>query len=83
MALSQICSLWKLWIYLIDYLFFFFLFFSNSFGYIYIDPQGVDGGDLWKSFEIDGLPITLTKASPKLCFEAEIVGKKKVESITF
>ncbi|XP_048606276.1 uncharacterized protein LOC106354970 [Brassica napus] len=48
-----------------------------GFGYIYIDPQGVDGGDLWKSFEIDGLPITLTKASPKLCFEAEIVGKKK------
>ncbi|XP_009109522.2 nucleolin 2-like [Brassica rapa] len=48
-----------------------------GFGYIYIDPQGVDGGDLWKSFEIDGLPITLTTASPKLCFEAEIVGKKK------
>ncbi|KAG2319013.1 hypothetical protein Bca52824_012226 [Brassica carinata] len=49
---------------------------TTSFWYIYIDPQqGVDEDMLMESFEIDGRPINVSEATPKLCFEAEIVGK--------
>ncbi|KAL0698601.1 hypothetical protein Bca4012_054723 [Brassica carinata] len=49
---------------------------TTSFWYIYIDPQqGVDEDMLMESFEIDGRPINVSEATPKLCFEAEVVGK--------